>query len=244
MLSNKEKIERDILRIVRDAKKPIGCGIISTLLQAEGYSVSEATVGRVLRDLDNMDYTEKAGYQGRTLSCTGEKRLIELCKEERRLQWGVEFAEALQGHTKEQLLEVLVARRAIESELAALAAQNATSEQCSILQQILQCQRTTTDFGGTTAQEDIEFHAAIAQMSGNAVLKAAIALIRQDTQLSPVLEYIRKRVHSVVFIDHQKIYQSINDRNSPAAREAMIQHINNLIHDVESYWENTISDET
>lgn len=240
MLSNKERIERDILRIVRDAKKPIGCGIISTLLQGEGHSVSEATVGRVLRDLDNMNYTEKAGYQGRTLSQIGEKRLLELCNEERRLKWGVEFAEALQGHTKGQLLEVLVARRAIESELAALAAQNANAEQCSALRQILQSQRNATDQGGTTAQEDTEFHAAIAEMSGNTVLKAAIALIRQDTQLSPVLEYIRKRVHSVVFIDHQKIYQSIIDRNPQAAREAMIQHINNLIHDVESYWENIV----
>lgn len=216
MLNARENLERDLLTIIRDSAQPVGCGYISQVLQNKGHSISEATVGRMLRDLDNHGYTDKAGFQGRSLSAKGLARLEELENKRKSLEWGIEFASALRGHSKAQLLEVLVARRAIESELAYLAARN----------------RSEAD----AAREDVEFHALIARMAGNRILGAAIALIRQDTQLSPVLEYIRRRVKSAVYIDHQRIAEAIAAGQADLARELMTEHINNLMKDVEKYW--------
>ncbi|MCX7779573.1 MAG: FCD domain-containing protein [Negativicutes bacterium] len=237
MLQEKERLAAEILTILKDAAQPVGCGAISSMLRKKGYSVSEATVGRILRDFDECGYALKAGYQGRLISPTGMEKLQELATKSKGLRWGAELAEALQGHTKEQLLEVLVARRAIESELAALAAVNGTRQQIDALAACLEGQFRGVEKGETTAEADVCFHATIAEMAGNRVLASAIKLIRVDTQLSPVLEFIRKRVHSMVYIDHKNIYEAIAGRAPEKARQAMITHVNNLIADVERYWE-------
>lgn len=239
-MNEKDRLETDALEILRDAVQPLGSGALSAALRERGHKLSEATVGRLLREFDMANYTQKAGFQGRILSAAGAKRLAVLTARKKSMEWGEEFAQILRGHDKEQLLEVLVARRAIESELAALAAQHATAEDLAKLENILADQRRTLDAGGLAAQQDVDFHNLIARMAKNRVLEAAVALIRQDTHLSPVLEYIRKHVHSLVYIDHEKIKNAIKSRQADQARQAMIEHINNLITDVERYWEITV----
>ncbi len=237
MLSDREKLEYDILSIIYESNgRPMGCGSIAIKLQALGYSLSEATIGRMLRDLDIAALTEKAGFQGRKLSSAGGNRLYELASKERRLKQGEELLAAIQGHTREQLLEVLIARRAIEGELAYLAAQNATPDNILALETALSRQRAAAASQETAAAEDVIFHNLIVAIAKNRVLAAAINLIRQDTHLSPVLQHIRLHVHSLVYVDHQNIVDSIKSRNGDTARAAMVAHINNLISDVEKYW--------
>ena len=239
MLSEKEKLEHDMLLILGETVHPIGCGTLSALLGKRDYELSEATVGRLLRDFDLAGYTEKSGFQGRTLSGQGRARLVALTEREKRFHWETEFSSALKGHSRDQLLEVLVARRAIESELAALAAENATAETLKKLRTIVEQQRKTLVSGLVTADQDVAFHAHIADMANNRVLAAAIALIRQDSQLSPVLEGIRRHVHSMVYIDHAAVCDAIVAQDPETARRAMINHINNLILDVKRYGETT-----
>lgn len=239
MLNEREKLEHDVLAIIEANSQPLGCGTLSQLLQAKGYNLSEATVGRVLRDLDFQGYTQKAGFQGRLLSQPGSARLAELATKLRGREWGDELAKALQGHTKEQLLEVLVARRGIESEIAYLAATNRTAEEIEQLAAIVARQQASRNEEGSAAQEDVEFHSLIAQMARNGILKAAIEIIRQDPQLSPVLEYIRRHVQGLGYIDHQRLADAIIAGQPDKAREVMIEHINNLIRDVEIYWQMT-----
>lgn len=239
MLSEKEKIEYDILSILRDADgQPMGCGSISVKLQTLDYSFSEATVGRILRELDFSGFTQKAGFRGRKLSAIGKERLAELDGKSRRLKIGEELMSAVQGHTKEQLLEILIARRAIEGELTYLAAQNAKPDEVHALKTVFARQIAKLKSGVSAASEDLEFHNQIVQMARNRILAAAISLIRQDTLLSPVLERIKRHVHSLLHVtDHQKIVENIVSGNGNGARVAMVEHINSLINDVEKYWD-------
>lgn len=239
MLSEKEKTEYDILKILRNADgQPMGCGSISVKMQTAGYSCSEATIGRILRELDFSGFTQKAGFRGRRLSDIGTARLVELDSKACRLKFGEELMAAVQGHTKEQLLEILIARRAIEGELTYLAAQNAQAEEVHALEAVLARQISMLRNGGSAAAEDLEFHNQIVHMARNRILVAAVALIRQDTLLSPVLERIKQHVHSLLHVaDHQKIVENIAGGNGDGARIAMVEHINSLISDVEKYWE-------
>ena len=106
MLNEKEAVEKELLLLLRDSTQPAGCGSLCAALQARGFRISEATTGRLLRDFDLQSYTEKSGYQGRCLSSAGEARLQQLLQRERRQQWREELTSAVQGHTKEELLEV------------------------------------------------------------------------------------------------------------------------------------------
>jgi len=240
LLNEKEALEKQILLLLLDSDQPAGCGSLCTALQAKGFRISEATTGRMLRDFDTLKLTEKTGYQGRCLSKTGEIRLQELLQAERRLQWGEELTQAVQGHTKAQLLEVLVARVAIEGALASLAAKNATPADIVSLTTILNRQKTMAETDLIAAAEDVAFHAELARIAGNKILAAAIGLIRQDHQLSPVLETIRRKVGGKIYIDHNRVFEAIRERNTIAARNAMCVHLEGLMQDVEKYW----SDET
>lgn len=99
-------------------------------------------------------------------------------------------------------------------ELARLAAENITDQQSVAMEEIV---------NGYLQQDidveegDVAFHDAMAAAAGNQVLKAALDLIRQGGQLSPVFGYIRTHVHSQIFTDHYKVYQAIA-RRDPDAR--------------------------
>ncbi len=236
MLDERETLEKEILVMLKDSAQPAGCGSICTALQTKGFRISEATTGRMLRDFDNRGFTDKAGYQGRCLTPAGQEHLQELLQDERRKQWGDELTRAVQGHTKEQLMEILVARSAIEGALAELAARKATASDIAELNAILNRQKVGVETDRITAAEDVAFHAELARIAGNKILAASIGLIRQDHQLSPVLEIIRRRVGSKFYIDHNRIVEAISDRNPTAAKAAMCRHIEGLMQDVEKYW--------
>jgi len=237
MLTDKERQEYLILLTIHQSESPVGSGYLSRELKNYGWEVSEATAGRILANYDSIGYTSKVGYQGRILSPAGLSRLKELEDKKMRTEQGFEFFKVLETKTPEELIDVLVARRAIEREIARLAAINATDEEIKELWYIqrLQKERVAHAKGGA-AEQDIAFHRILAKASRNKVLEGAMNLIRQDAQLTPVLEYIRKEVHSVVSLDHANIARAIELHDPELAEKAMINHIENLIRDVKKYW--------
>ena len=143
----------------------------------------------------------------------------------------------MESKTPEELIDILVARRAIEREIARLAAIHATEEEIKDLWQVQRLHHERTHHSkGMAAEQDVAFHRILAKASRNKVLEGAMELIRQDGQLSPVLEYIRKEVHSVVALDHAKIAKAVEQHEPELAEKAMVDHIENLIRDVKKYW--------
>ncbi|MFZ5753871.1 MAG: FCD domain-containing protein [Bacillota bacterium] len=238
MLAEKDRQDYLTLFIIGQSESPVGSGYLSRELKTYGWDVSEATAGRILAQLDNLGYTTKVGYQGRTLTALGHAKLKELEDKKLRADQGLEFFRVLESRTKEELIDILVARRAIERELARLAAIHATDEEIKELWHIQRLQKErVAHWKGGAAEQDVAFHRIIARASRNKVLQGAMELIRQDGQLAPVLEYIRKEVHSVVSADHAKIVTAIEAHNPDLAEQYMQEHIENLIKDVNKYWD-------
>ena len=236
MLSERENQEFLVLQIIAQSISPVGSGYLSRELHRQEHPVSEATAGRLLNGLDQQGLTAKQGFQGRVLTPEGESRLKELENRNARSKQGEEFFNSLQSQTKEQLIDVLVARRAIERELAKLAAGNAKPGDIEEMWAIQRAQYETFSRDLDAAEQDVLFHRAIARASGNPVLYSAIEMIRQDGQLTPVFEYIRKTVHSIISYDHAQIVKAIENRDPQKAEEAMVKHIESLIADVNKYW--------
>ncbi|MDX9872818.1 MAG: FCD domain-containing protein [Clostridia bacterium] len=238
MLTDKEKQEYLTLLAVDQSDSPVGSGYLSRELRNYGWDVSEATAGRVLAGYDNMGYTIKVGFQGRILSEQGKEKLLELEEKKHRFDQGYEFFRILETKTPEELIDILIARRGIEREIARLAALNATAEEIKELWQIqnLQEKRISNSKTGA-AEQDVAFHRVLAKASRNKVLAAAMNLIRQDAQLTPVFEYVRVEVHSVVALDHARIARAIESRDPDMAENAMVEHIENIMRDVKKYWD-------
>ncbi len=236
MLSEKQEQEYHVLDIIEGSTNPVGSGTIREQLRNRGIDLSEATVGRMLRELDNSGYTAKVGFQGRVLTPNGKNRLAELRQEREWGHFGIELINSLRLKDKQDLIEVLVARRAIEGEIARLAAIHATPEEIRHMRQVLEFSQRQIQAGHSGAQQDVEFHQALARAARNKVLSAAMDLIRRDSQLTPVLEYIRCQVKGDLVADHMRILQAVAEHQPELAVRAMVDHIEGLISDVEKYW--------
>ncbi len=235
MQQNGEKAYH-VLEIIAGYSEPVGSGTVSNDLRRRIGEVSEATVGRVLRRLDEKGWTRKEGFRGRVLTEEGEKALGIFRAEKRRRIDTDRFLELTRAEEKEEMINILIARRAIEREIARLAAKNATEEDVQRLNEIIARNLDKLESSQTGAEEDVEFHKILAEIAGNKILEAALVLIRQEGQLSPILEYIRQKVGSDVVEDHKKVLEAIARGDCEEAEKAMVDHIEGIIADVNKYW--------
>lgn len=236
MTSEREKQFYEILNILEEKGEPVGSGLLRGLLAARGLEISEATVGRTLSEMDRQEFTKKLGFQGRVITDKGRQEIERIKNFQQRLTAGNRFIEALDSKKQEDLIDILIARRAIERELARLAAIYATDGEIRLMESVCREQEQFIAEKRITAEQDVKFHEIVALAAKNKVLSAALDLIRHDGQLSPILEYIRTQVGGKLAIGHEKILQAIKERNPDAAELAMVEHIESLIEDVHKFW--------
>ncbi|MFZ7103983.1 MAG: FCD domain-containing protein [Peptococcaceae bacterium] len=235
LLTRRERKKFHILKIIQKSEVPVGANYVRNELSRLGIIISEATAGRVLMELDKDGLTGKDGYKGRVLTPAGKAKLKQLQMQHDRMEYGEEFFKILDGKTEKELVDVLLARRAIEREIARLAAENVTEDIAAEIKTAIKKQEQHAELFNTS-QYDALFHELIAKAAGNKVLATMLYMIRQDIQLAPALEYIRKQVNSSIVVDHIKIMEAIVNRDPVRAEQAMIEHIENLIRDVNEFW--------
>ncbi|MDK2822806.1 MAG: GntR family transcriptional regulator, transcriptional repressor for pyruvate dehydrogenase complex [Clostridia bacterium] len=237
LLTRRQRKKFHVLEIIQNSKIPVGASHVRNELAKLGIEISEATAGRLLIELDEEGLTRRDGYKGRVLTKFGFRELKHLEMQHDRMEYGEEFFKILDGKTEKELIDVLIARRAIEREMARLAAQNLTPEIEQEMKEIIELQQQDAE-KYNTSQYDILFHKLIARAADNKVLETMLLMIRQDVQLASALEFIRKQVNSSIVVDHKKIMEAIISRKPDAAEEAMTDHIENLIRDVNNFWMN------
>jgi DNA-binding FadR family transcriptional regulator len=130
-------------------------------------------------------------------------------------------------------LEVLEARKAIEGETAALAAQHSSPELISALEQELKIMADATTSIEEKEAADQCFHQLIAAASGNSALHTTVNWLwqlRMESTISQSFhERLRKEGSTPLVVDHQAVLQAIADGDSNAARAAMHNHIQRVL---------------
>ena len=235
-MTKKEKVEFSLLSILSENEEPMGSAALCLLLKEQDLNVSGATVGRILNEFDHGGLTEKFGFKGRVLTRYGNTRIAEYKQKLRLAQYSTKFYETVDAQNKDDLLNVLVARRGIEREAARLAAINATDEDIEQIQYAWAEQQASYRKGLNSSDADVKFHRSVANASKNAVLSAAYDFIWQNGKLSLVMEYIRKNVGGKIAVDHNRILNAVLARDSANAELCMVNHIDSLIEDVSQYW--------
>jgi len=213
----------------------MGAWNLRRVLEDRGIHVSEATCGRLLRVLEEAGFAAPDGQKGRAITPKGASALDEWRKEQVRDRSQMAFVQSLQVQRPQELVDVLVARRAIEGETAALAAQNATGEDIQKMKAIIDEQEVILGSGASAIEQNSAFHMALAAASRNAVLLGALEVIYRHPDVMRAFEYIRASVGSRMVEDHTGILQEIENGDPDGAREAMIRHMNNVIKDVDTY---------
>jgi DNA-binding FadR family transcriptional regulator len=130
--------------------------------------------------------------------------------------------------------EAFVARRAIEGEIAAAAAENATPADLEELAAAIEQMRDPTQAAAAVDPGDRRFHFGIAAASGNAIFAAVTRYIWDELlNRGPLWGKLRERrtFRPTRLAEHEAILRAIADRNPGEARSAMHAHFDGAIRD-------------
>ena len=129
---------------------------------------------------------------------------------------------ALHGFTSDEMFQ---ARLALEMSIAALAAENASVEQITLLAEAIAGMYASLDDPEQYLVYDMQFHQLVAAASGNGILTALMNMIA-----AILYDYRRKTVKRATDLkesaeQHHNIYRAIREHNSDSARQAMRVHL-------------------
>ena len=134
-----------------------------------------------------------------------------------------------------ELLEIHEFREAIESQVAALAAERATVQDAAELERVFALMQD--EFAHDVAaffQADHQFHRTLAHAAANRLLLAAHAQIHEHALLQPHL--LPAALHGAAVAGalehtleaHRKILEAVRERDGPKARRLMREHLAHL----------------
>jgi GntR family transcriptional repressor for pyruvate dehydrogenase complex len=121
--------------------------------------------------------------------------------------------------------EVYEARKAIEVEIAVLAAQRATAEDLEKMESALAEMRRTIQDSPAFARADICFHLAVASAAKNSLLEQFYTFADEmvTNVIGEIIELPAVKTRSIAL--HTKTYEAIKSRNPTAARLSILNHM-------------------
>lgn len=133
--------------------------------------------------------------------------------------------------SKEAVLQIVEVRRALEAEVAELAALRRTPEHVAALHAAMRAIAAAVEAGHDGVEEDVRFHRVIAQAAGNPflirVLDYLAQFLRDATRVTRANEARRTDFAEAVTREHERVVQAIEAGDAAAARQAAAQHMQN-----------------
>lgn len=141
--------------------------------------------------------------------------------------------EARHAASQEAVIQMVEVRRALEAEVAALAAERRSASDLRAIEQAVKALDQAVQSGGDGVAEDVNFHRAIAEATRNTFLIQTLGYLSQflhgATQVTRANEARRGDFAAAVRTEHQAILQAIQAGNPDQAREAAAAHMGNAI---------------
>ena len=141
--------------------------------------------------------------------------------------------EAQHAASQEAVIQMVEVRRALEAEVAALAAQRRSAADMRRIQTAVKALDAAVQRGGDGVTEDVQFHRAIADAAGNPFLIRTLEYLGQflhgATQVTRANEARRLDFAEQVRGEHAAIVAAVQAGNAQAAREAAAGHMDNAI---------------
>jgi GntR family transcriptional repressor for pyruvate dehydrogenase complex len=147
--------------------------------------------------------------------------------------------------SRQAVVQMVEVRRALEAEVAALAAQRRSAADVKRIRLAIAALDKAVKAGGDGVDEDVRYHRAIADAAQNPFLISTLDYLRQflhgATRVTRANEARRADFASQVRQEHDAIAQAIEAGDSAAARAAATSHMDNAIRRIEqadpAFWE-------
>jgi len=230
-----ERLAAAVLDLLLESPHPVGGKALLAGIALGGERVSQAVLARVLLDLDTRGLTVKVGNLGRALTERGRKAARRERTRQEMSVWSNRTLVAVGRSTLLELRQSMVARRAIEREIARLAAEHASSSDIAELSRILKAQADNLEEGGKGGEEAVGLHRALAQACGNRFLATAAEIVRTSSDAMEDLMFQLGATVGTSYEHHAALVEAIAARDAGAAERAMAVHIDELIRDIDAW---------
>lgn len=213
-----EDIVAQIKALIADGRLKSGDQLPSERELSEMFQVSRTSVREAIRALESMGLIETRSGEGTYVASSVETLLSPLA--------------SVILQQKDVLLEIFEARKIVEPEIAALAAERASPEEIQQLEAILEEQARQIAEGETGVEADTAFHSTLAQAAKNKILlrlnDAIVDSLRETRERS--LQTDGRPARSLA--GHRKILEAIRSKNPVRARGAMLEHLEAIEHNI------------
>ncbi|MEO6409828.1 MAG: FCD domain-containing protein [Burkholderiaceae bacterium] len=129
----------------------------------------------------------------------------------------------------QSVVHVVEVRRVLEAEIAALAAQRATRSQVATLRRALKAIDLAAGAGGDGVAEDLAFHRAIGEATGNPQFTLLLGFLeqylREGMRITRGNEARRQDFMDEVRVEHRAIVEAIAARDAAGARRRVLEHL-------------------
>lgn len=134
-------------------------------------------------------------------------------------------------------MQIVEVRRALESEVAELAAQRRSEADVQAIREAMQRISDAVQAGRDGAEEDVEFHRAIARAAGNPFLISTLdylaRFLQGATRVTRANEARRSDFAQAVTQEHEQIVRAIESGDARGARNAATEHMCNALRRIE-----------
>lgn len=153
--------------------------------------------------------------------------------------------DAKYADSKQAVIQMVEVRRALEAEVAALAAQRRTQADIKRIRQSIAALDKAVQAGGDGVDEDVQYHRAIAEAARNPFLIGTLEylgqFLRGATRVTRANEARRADFARQVRDEHAMILRAIEAGDAAAARKAAARHMDNAIKRIEqadpAFWQ-------
>ncbi|MDD5028560.1 MAG: FadR/GntR family transcriptional regulator [Rhodoferax sp.] len=217
---------------IRSGRLTVGVKLPTEAMLVERFKISRTVVREALSRLKSLGLVESRQGSGVYV------------KEHGFLPLNFDARSAVSRQAVVQIVEV---RRALEAEVAALAAKRRSAADLKRIQKAINQLARAVKAGGDGVDEDVQYHLAIAQAARNPFLLGTLQYLGQfllgATRVTRANEARRDDFADQVRSEHALIFAAIEAADAEAARRAAARHMDNAISRIEhadpTFWQQT-----
>lgn len=219
------------LKLLADSERPLGSWTMKERMESRGGEISLASVGRLLKELDILGFTELVPGQGRMLTQLGFEQLEAMQSELERKKIEAEMKDAAKFENKQDIIKLLQVRKIIEPEVVKLIVKEATDHDIEQLARSVEMHQCGLAKSSDVELLPINFHQVLSDLSCNRFLNAVLKLLIHEelcleSQFPSIAAKLREAHH---LAEHELILSALKDRNAELAVHYTKQHIQKLI---------------
>lgn len=205
------KVVREIIAIIASGVFKDGRRLPSERKLCEQFGVSRGTIRQGLADLEKVGVVKIKRGSGVYVQKFSRKK--------------VPSHLLPRDFESVSLLDIMVARKAIEPPAIDLACNHITKKQIGALAKIVDEMAATVDNLPEFLRLDMEFHQMIVRLCGNVVLVRAFEAISEYLKYSQVFSTLKQEQEQAAISHHLEMVEALQKKDKKAASRAMIAHL-------------------